>query len=96
VLALRDEPAPAGGEPLLRTVMRGGQLVEPLPSLPAIRDYARAQIAALPDAVRRLRDAAAYEVRYSERLLSTQRALEAEAHAAEVASVLAAAGHAAG
>jgi nicotinate phosphoribosyltransferase len=96
VLALREEPAPAGGEPLLRPVMRGGALVEPLPSLPAIRDYARAQIAALPGAVRRLRDPATYSVRYSERLLAGQRALEAEAHAAEVAGVLAGADHADG
>ena len=50
-----------------------------------IRDYARAQIAALPDAVRRLRDPAGYEVRYSERLRSAQRALEAQTYAAEVA-----------
>jgi nicotinate phosphoribosyltransferase len=96
VLALHDEPAPAGAEPLLRTVMRGGELMEPLPSLAVIRDYARAQIAALPDAVRRLHDPAAYEVRYSERLRSTQRALEAETHAAEVGNVLADAGHAGG
>jgi nicotinate phosphoribosyltransferase len=94
VLALRDEPAPAGAEPLLRTVMREGELVEPLPSLPAIRDYARAQIAALPDAVRRLHDPAAYEVGYSERLRSMQRTLEADTHAAEVGDVLADAGHA--
>jgi nicotinate phosphoribosyltransferase len=92
VLALRDEPAPAGAEPLLGTVMRRGELVEPLPSLPATREYARAQIAELPDAVRRLRDAAAYEVRYSERLRSTQRALEAETRAAEVGNALAHAG----
>ncbi len=87
LLALRDEPAPAGAEPLLRTVMRGGELVEALPSLSAIRDHARAEIAALPAAVRRLRDPDTYEVRYSERLRSTQRSLEAEAHAAEVAGV---------
>ncbi|HEY7362860.1 MAG TPA: nicotinate phosphoribosyltransferase [Methylomirabilota bacterium] len=84
VLALRDEPAPTGAEPVLRTVMRGGELVESLPSLSAIRDYARAQIAALPEAVRRLRDPVAYEVRYSDRLRSAQRALEAQTQAAEV------------
>jgi nicotinate phosphoribosyltransferase len=87
LLALRDEPAPAGAEPLLRTVMRGGEIVEAPPSLSAIRDYARAEIAALPVAVRRLRDPDTYEVRYSERLRSTQHSLEAEAHAAEVVSV---------
>jgi nicotinate phosphoribosyltransferase len=95
-LALQEEPAPAGGEPLLRPVMRGGALVAPLPSLPAIRDYARAQIAALPGAVRRLRDPASYSVRHSARLVSMQRALEAEAHAAEVAGVTADADHADG
>jgi nicotinate phosphoribosyltransferase len=87
VLALRDEAALARGEPLLRTVMRGGALTEPLPSLPAIRAHARAQIAALPDAVRRLHDPETYEVRYSQRLVSMQQALEAELRAAEVVSV---------
>jgi nicotinate phosphoribosyltransferase len=86
LLALRDEPAPAGAEPLLRTVMRRGELVDALPSLSAIRDHARAEIAALPTGVRRLRDPDSYEVRYSERLRSAQRLLEAEAHAAEVVS----------
>jgi nicotinate phosphoribosyltransferase len=86
LLALRDESAPEGAEPLLRTVMRGGELVEALPSLSAIRDYARVEIAALPAAVRRLRDPGTYEVRYSERLRSTQRSLEAETHAVEVVS----------
>lgn len=86
LLALRDEPAPEGAEPLLRTVMRGGELVEALPSLSAIRDHARVEIAALPDSVRRLRDPDTYEVRYSERLRSTQRSLEAETHAVEVMS----------
>lgn len=89
VLALRDESGPAGAEPLLQTVMRGGQLVEPEPALSAIRDYARSQVMSLPEPVRRLRDPARYPVRYSERLLSTQSALEREAEAAEVASVLA-------
>jgi nicotinate phosphoribosyltransferase len=84
VLALRDEPAPAGAEPLLRTVMAAGQVVAPLPSLTASREYTRSQVAALPDAVRRLRDPVSYEVQYSERLRSTQRAVEAEAEATEV------------
>jgi nicotinate phosphoribosyltransferase len=44
------------GQPLLRPVIRDGALVEPLPSLGEIRDRAAAQIAALPERVRALRD----------------------------------------
>ncbi|HEU5320047.1 MAG TPA: nicotinate phosphoribosyltransferase [Methylomirabilota bacterium] len=84
VIALRDEPGPPGGEPLLRTVMDKGRHVEAAPTLAAIRERARTQIAALPAAVRRLREPAAYGVRYGERLLATQQALQAEMEAREV------------
>jgi nicotinate phosphoribosyltransferase len=53
-LALATETLP--GEPLLVPVLRSGELVQPLPSLPEIRDRARAQRDTLPEAVRRLRD----------------------------------------
>jgi nicotinate phosphoribosyltransferase len=88
LIALRDEPPPsAGAEPLLSTVMESGQLVRPHPELQAVRDYCSAQIAALPPEVRRLRGAGTYPVRYSDRLVSLQRSLEAEVEATQVEPV---------
>ena len=79
VLTLRDEPAPPGSvEILLRTVMDRGRLLAPHPSLTTIRDYCAAQMAALPEEVRRLRGAAIYPVTYSQRLVALQRSLEAQ------------------
>jgi nicotinate phosphoribosyltransferase len=86
LLALREEPAPVGAEPLLRTVMEGGRLVEPLPALGAIRERCAREVAALPAEVRRLRDPAHYPVRYSQRLVERQRELEAVVRAREAAT----------
>jgi nicotinate phosphoribosyltransferase len=86
VLALREEPAPPGTvEILLRSVMERGRLLAPHPPLAAIRDYCAAQVASLPEDLRRLREGATYPVSYSERLVSLQRSLEAQVEAAEVA-----------
>ena len=85
VLALRDEPAPSGAvEILVRTVMEGGRLLAPHPVLTAVRDYCAAQVASLPEEVRRLHDAATYPLSYSQRLVSLQRMLEAQVEATEV------------
>ncbi len=86
LLALRDEPALAGAEPLLRTVMDGARPVEPPPPLSAIRERCSRELAALPAEVRRLRDPARHPVRYSDRLLECQRRLEAEVRARETAT----------
>jgi nicotinate phosphoribosyltransferase len=83
-LALREEPAPGDAEPLLEPVMRSGELVTPHPTLEAIRARCAAEVARLPDAVRRLHDPAAYPVARSERLLAVQRALEAHVAAIEL------------
>jgi nicotinate phosphoribosyltransferase len=60
---------PLGGspsnEPLLVPVMRGGELIAPLPSLQEIRARAQAQREALPDGVRRLEDPQEYPVALS-------------------------------
>jgi nicotinate phosphoribosyltransferase len=50
------------GEPLLRPAMRGGRRTGPQPSLAAIRDYARTQLARLPEALRGLEPAPPYPV----------------------------------
>jgi nicotinate phosphoribosyltransferase len=74
VIAAADERA--DGEPLLRPAMRGGQLVR-VESLDEIRERATAQLASLPEELRRPLDDGApsddgaprpYPVRYSERL----------------------------
>lgn len=83
-LGVEAEPAPPGAEALLATVMRDGRRLVPPPALAEIRARCAAQIAALPDDVRRLHDARAYPVAYSERLVAAQRGLEAETAAAEV------------
>jgi hypothetical protein len=75
--------------------MEGGRLLAPHPPLTAVRDFCAAQIAALPEAVRRLRDAAPYPVTYSDRLVLLQRSLEAEVEATEVAPARRRAGRAA-
>jgi nicotinate phosphoribosyltransferase len=76
VLALREEPPPAGGAALLARVMADGRRLAPDPALRAIREHCAAEVQALPADVRRLSDPAPYPVRYSERLLTLQRALK--------------------
>jgi nicotinate phosphoribosyltransferase len=56
------------GRPLLRPIILGGHLVEPLPALNEVRAYCREQIAKLPPAMRQLDVAEPYEVRYSKEL----------------------------
>jgi nicotinate phosphoribosyltransferase len=60
VVSLAD--AREAGRPLLVPVLRGGQPVRPLPSLTAIREHARRELAALPLPVRALEGAVAYPV----------------------------------
>jgi nicotinate phosphoribosyltransferase len=50
------------GEPLIVPVMRAGKRVAPQRPLNEIRDYARAQLATLPDALRSLDGDARYPV----------------------------------
>jgi nicotinate phosphoribosyltransferase len=48
VLALWDEPVPAGAEPLLRTVMSGGRRLGPPDTLPQAHIRLAADLAGLP------------------------------------------------
>jgi nicotinate phosphoribosyltransferase len=66
VIALRDEEVE--GEPLLRRVMEGGRVVEPLPDLAALRRRFAQSFSRLPDRFKALRGPPQYEVRLSPRL----------------------------
>jgi nicotinate phosphoribosyltransferase len=71
VLQLVDEPAPSGGERLLKPVMRAGRIVPgSLPPLSEIWELASRSLDRLPAPYRRLNDPERYPVRYSEGLLS--------------------------
>jgi nicotinate phosphoribosyltransferase len=67
VITASDEP-PASDWPLLKPVMRDGQLLEPLPDLRTIQSYAQLQLAALPARFKALREPAQYPVQYSAEL----------------------------
>ncbi len=54
-LGCAEEPPPPGCEPLLRKVMEGGVLLEPLPDLETIARTSRASVVRLPPGVRQLR-----------------------------------------
>lgn len=62
-IAVEDERMP--GQPLLQPAMRGGKKAGELPALSAVREHARAQLAALPPALKTLGRAAAYPVEVS-------------------------------
>ncbi|MGH7579699.1 MAG: nicotinate phosphoribosyltransferase [Gemmatimonadales bacterium] len=75
VLAVADESPPAGaGESLLQTVMRGGELLRPQQPLDEVRRWCAAQLASLPEGVRRLREHTEYPVRPSNHLRARQAA----------------------
>lgn len=66
ILALRDEPPPDGfEESLLEPVMRAGHLLRPHPPLSQIREHSAAQVASLPEELKKLRAAGEYPVRIS-------------------------------
>ncbi len=72
MLALAEEPVPSGAVGLLEPVMRGGQVLRADPSMAEMRAYCAAQLAALPDGLRRLEDPAPYGVVPSEALKARQ------------------------
>jgi len=74
LLALAEEPVPAGGRGLLEPVLQGGELVRAHPSLLELRDHCAAELRSLPDGLRELRDGAAYPVTPSDALRARQEA----------------------
>jgi nicotinate phosphoribosyltransferase len=76
IIAARDEPAPGGGwEPLLRPVMRAGEILTD-PSLDDLRERHRKEIEALPDELRDVTTAGAYPVEFSAELQRRQTSAE--------------------
>jgi nicotinate phosphoribosyltransferase len=75
VLTLDTDPHP--GEPLLKAVMRGGQVVAPVP-LTEGREHARAQLAALPAPLRALDRHADYRVEISRALITLAEQVDKE------------------
>jgi nicotinate phosphoribosyltransferase len=69
------------GEPLLKPVMRGGKLVQPLPALQEIRRHAASQLARLPYALRALTPAPAYRVAVSDALQDVTKQVDARQRA---------------
>jgi nicotinate phosphoribosyltransferase len=76
-LSAVDEPAPPESVSLLDPVMSEGRLLRPHPALNEIRARAAAQVAALPDQVRRLSDIAEYPVEISPVLRERQQQQQA-------------------
>ena len=66
------------GEPLLVPVMRDGQLIAPLPTLDRSRERAAANLAAMPDSLRELREGAPYPVEISAGLQDLAESMDAE------------------
>jgi nicotinate phosphoribosyltransferase len=78
-LGLADERI--AGEPLLKPVMRGGSLLEPLPSVPAIRALAKSQLAGLPVSLRSLSAAPRYAPMISKALCDMGQQVDERLHA---------------
>jgi nicotinate phosphoribosyltransferase len=69
----------ADGEPLLVPVVRGGRMIAPLPSLAAIRERCRDQLASLPPRLLALDARPDYPIAYSDLLEADARRLMARA-----------------
>lgn len=76
VIGLRQE-AVAGGQPLLRPVMRDGRLVAPLPGLKESREFFLQEFARLPIRYKELTQPPQYPVRLSPGLAKVQAEVEA-------------------
>ncbi len=80
ILALADEDLP--GRALLAPVLRAGRVLAGQPALSAVRAHCAAEMARLPDEIRRPQPARALRVRPSARLVALTRALRRTARPA--------------
>lgn len=78
LIALRDEPGPAGYEPMLVPAMRGGRRVHPRTSIQAARSRLQADLATLPAAAHKIVGPLAPVPRVSDRLRATAASLSPE------------------
>jgi len=78
VIALRNEPAPPGTEPLLVPVMRGGHRLHPSEPLTRPQDRCKADITALPPSITRLHHPGTIGVSLSPRLEQARDTLRAD------------------
>jgi nicotinate phosphoribosyltransferase len=67
IIAMAAETAQRG-EPLLKAVMRDGELLESPPALSQVQQHAKQQLADLPPRYKTIRDAETYPVRFSDDL----------------------------
>src|SRR5215213_7630049 len=70
VIQLNDEPAPAGGNPLLHAAARDGEIVAELPSVQEIQRRARTNVQSLPERYRAFHDPTPYPVQRSPGILA--------------------------
>lgn len=68
------------GEPLVRPILIDGQVIEPLPSIDAIQQHAKAAVAALPPALLSIDKQIPYPVKVSSNLLELAEQLRAQVH----------------
>jgi len=76
VLALRNEPAPAVGKPLLEKVMDAGGIIAPLPTLNETRARFKKEFSLLPQKFKKLQNPPEYPVVLSRRLQELQNQTE--------------------
>ena len=69
MIGLASENAPVGARPLLRPVIRGGELIEPLPALGDIRKDARQKLSGLPPSFLRLDTRSSFQPRYTDEIM---------------------------
>ena len=81
------------GEGLIRPVMRGGRRLEPSPPVAAVREHAAAELARLPDHLRRLDDTPAYPVTVAPALEALAERVDRDMAATEQTRSRAASGH---
>jgi nicotinate phosphoribosyltransferase len=74
VLTLEDDPQ--AGEPLIQPIMRGGHRIASLPALAESRARAAADLARLPDALRRLEGGVRYPVHVAPALVTLARRVD--------------------
>jgi len=83
VIALRDEALP-GAAPLLQSVMRHGEILNPLPTLKEARQHFKRQFALLPEPYKDLATPARYPVDLSPGLRDLQARVEQGIHQREL------------